>query len=205
MQALDALFRLVSLGHWSNRQLESTRRKGMTLCRLDSGCNGRMDRVVAVGRRFPSRFDPHREPQGDMLSRRPSVVACGESATTRALRPGIPARRIESGFDNFHRPALSQNPYRPPESSLEKDPVRVKVYGLFRVTRPAYVAMQLICLVAACLVILACYTVWPPERRPDNWFMQNLPLLMAAAVVLELGETFFVLRRFADRERSGGE
>lgn len=90
-------------------------------------------------------------------------------------------------------------------------PLRVKVYGLWPMTRDAYVTLQSL----ACVCLLALLALWatkwramPPGWRADLnpvgawlvWIMDNLPWIILVALAAGAVEAYFVLRRFSTEE-----
>ncbi|MCI0455808.1 MAG: hypothetical protein L0Z62_02350 [Gemmataceae bacterium] len=94
----------------------------------------------------------------------------------------------------------------PPD--LEHGPVRVKVYGLWSVTRRGYLTL----LVLGLLLLLGLLAFWllvplpavaaaaPAGGGVLVWVLANLPWLILAAVLLEGMEAVYILRRFRREE-----
>jgi hypothetical protein len=94
------------------------------------------------------------------------------------------------------------------------EPVRVKLYGLFSMTRRRYVRQLVLTVVCATVVIGCWWWMWPTYRQMflepregDNRHldryvavMDALPYILAGAVALQLIEAFFVFRLFRARE-----
>jgi hypothetical protein len=84
--------------------------------------------------------------------------------------------------------------------------VRVKVYGLF--TKRSYLICQVIGFTLAVAILVAAFTLdlrqllFPSGRMTlaQRWLLDNLVWVILATMVLEVGETVFTLRRFAQKE-----
>lgn len=93
------------------------------------------------------------------------------------------------------------------------DPVRIKLYGLFWITKRGYV-MQLIVgaiMAASLLGFWICLRMpgrplFPPKKAPSfwealgPWLLDNLHLIVLAMIVLYGIEALMVFRRFAQSE-----
>jgi hypothetical protein len=89
--------------------------------------------------------------------------------------------------------------------------VRVKVYGLFSLTKRRYLGQAATGVVFAVLVLAAWWFGWPPLRDrltraevPASAFrdflvavLNNVPWIVLAVLVYKAIEVFFVLRAFA--------
>jgi hypothetical protein len=87
-------------------------------------------------------------------------------------------------------------------------PVRVKLYGLFWLTRRGYyvlLGLEVLLLV----VVLLIWAQMAPARMEEDagpvlrfraWFWNNVPWFVLAAVLLETIEIWFVLQKFAREE-----
>ena len=99
------------------------------------------------------------------------------------------------------------------------EPVRVRVYGLFPLTKRRYLGQAVAGVVATLLVFVGWWFAWPPMRdrltRPGLppsairdvivAVMNNVPWILLAVLVYKGIEVFFVLRAFARKEPSAGE
>jgi hypothetical protein len=103
--------------------------------------------------------------------------------------------------------------------SLLMEPVRVKVYGLFKRTRKRYLIDSAIGLAALAAVFLAWFPVWPALRdrietgrhnlgwtELPTWMrltvavLDVLPWILTATALFKCLEMFLVLRCFARKE-----
>ena len=89
-------------------------------------------------------------------------------------------------------------------------PTRVKLYGLFNVTRRGYLTQ----LTIAGFLLIGLLVIWsylppPPSQQKGSlppsatriwWLLHNLPWVVFALVVLYGIEAAIVLRRFAQKE-----
>jgi hypothetical protein len=95
------------------------------------------------------------------------------------------------------------------------DPVRVKVYGLFSLTRRRYVRQAIAGLVALVLAMIAWWFGWPVlDKRFGNAdhlprsmtvtlaILRHTPWLLGGVAVWKIVEMWFVLRLFARKEKS---
>jgi hypothetical protein len=98
------------------------------------------------------------------------------------------------------------------EEKSKPSPIRIRYYGLFRLSKRAYLTLQVpvlaICFCALLVVLVS------PERFGINargmhpvsiWVLDHLLWIVAAATVLEVLDTIFVLRRFAQHERQNSD
>jgi hypothetical protein len=84
---------------------------------------------------------------------------------------------------------------------MDAEPIRIRVYGLFRMTRRSYLIIQGmvgLVLVAAILWWLLSGFV---NNWPNIWLLRNLHWLIAAVLVYETLETYFVLSAFHMKQR----
>jgi hypothetical protein len=95
------------------------------------------------------------------------------------------------------------------------EPVRVKVYGLFSLTRRRYLTQAVSGVVFVGLIFTGWWFGWPPLRdrltrveAPESAFrdllvavLNNVPWILLALVVYKAIEVFFVLRAFARRDQ----
>ena len=87
-------------------------------------------------------------------------------------------------------------------------PIRVKLYGMFPFTKKLYLICQAIGFGVCSLLLLAALTLDLPQLLfpsgkiipAARWLLENLAWLVVAVMVLELGETFFTWRKFAQKE-----
>ena len=91
------------------------------------------------------------------------------------------------------------------------EPVRVKVYGLFSLTKRRYLAQAVAGVIFAVLILVGWWFGWPPLRdrlmgaqAPASAVrdflvavLNNLPWILLAVLVYKAIEVFFVLRAFA--------
>ena len=91
------------------------------------------------------------------------------------------------------------------------EPVRVKVYGLFSLTKRRYLAQAVSGVVFAVLIFAGWWFGWPPLRdrltraeAPASAFrdllvavLDNVPWILLAVLAYKGIEVFFVLRAFA--------
>jgi hypothetical protein len=94
------------------------------------------------------------------------------------------------------------------------DSVRVKVYGLFSLTRRRYVGQAIAGFIALVLVMVAWWFGWPVlEKRLGNAdlprsmqitvaILRRTPWLLGAVAVWKIVEMWFVLRVFVRKEKS---
>ena len=94
------------------------------------------------------------------------------------------------------------------------EPVRVKVYGLFSLTRRRYLIQAIAGVATAMVVLIAWYFAWPPMHErltrpelPPSAFrtflvavLNNVPWILMAALAYKMAEVYFVLRIFARKE-----
>ncbi len=94
------------------------------------------------------------------------------------------------------------------------EPVRVKLYGLFSMTKRRYVFQAAASVVGAVLVLVGWYFAWPGLRprltRPDlpaSTFrtlivavMDAVPWILLTALAYQAAEVYLVLRAFARKE-----
>jgi hypothetical protein len=90
------------------------------------------------------------------------------------------------------------------------DPVRVKLYGLFAVTRRGYLTQLTIAgFLLVGLLVLRTYLPPPPAEQKGHlpavshwiwWLLNNLPWVVLAFTILYGIEAAVVLRRFAQKE-----
>ena len=92
------------------------------------------------------------------------------------------------------------------------EPVRVKVYGLFALTKRRYLTQAVAGVVFACVILVGWWFGWPPLRDRLTRHelpaamglivavLNNAPWIVLAAVAFKLIEVFFVLRAFARKE-----
>jgi hypothetical protein len=92
------------------------------------------------------------------------------------------------------------------------EPVRVKVYGLYPLTKRRYLTQAVAGVVMAVLILVGWWFGWPPLR--DRLMqrelpaamtavvavLNNVPWILLAALVFKAIEVFFVLRAFARKE-----
>ena len=91
------------------------------------------------------------------------------------------------------------------------EPVRVKVYGLFSLTKQSYLRQAAAGVVFAAFIAAGWYFGWPPLSKrlaaaPPSAFrdflvavLGNVPWIVLAVVVYKAIEVFFVLRAFSRR------
>jgi hypothetical protein len=91
------------------------------------------------------------------------------------------------------------------------EPVRVKVYGLFSLTKRRYLAQAVAGVIFAVLILVGWWFGWPPLRdrltRAEVaasafrdllvGVLNNVPWIVLAVLVYKAVEVFFVLRAFA--------
>ena len=94
------------------------------------------------------------------------------------------------------------------------EPVRVKLYGLFWMTKRRYVFQAAVAAVGAVLVLAGWYFAWPgpqglharltePKLPPSAFrtlivaVMDNVPWILLAALAYQAAEAYLVLRAFA--------
>ncbi len=91
------------------------------------------------------------------------------------------------------------------------EPARVKVYGLFSLTKRRYLGQAAAGVVFAVLILAGWWFAWPPVRArlthadvPASAFrdflvavLNNVPWIILAVLVFKAIEVFFVLRAFA--------
>jgi hypothetical protein len=94
---------------------------------------------------------------------------------------------------------------------FDVEPVRVKVYGLFSLTKRRYVGQAIAGVVFALLILAGWWFGWPPLRdrltsAPPSALrdflvaiLGNVPWIVLAVLVYKAIEVFFVLRAFARR------
>ena len=94
------------------------------------------------------------------------------------------------------------------------EPVRVKVYGLFSLTKRRYVSQAVAGVVGAVVVFVGWFFAWPPMRdrltRPDLppssfremivAILSNVPWILLAALVFKAVEVYIVLSIFGRKE-----
>jgi hypothetical protein len=92
------------------------------------------------------------------------------------------------------------------------EPVRVKVYGLFSLTRRRYLKQALAGGFYLCVLLAAWWLGWPALEKvlkrgqlPTAMavtvaILDNVPLILLAAALYKAGEMYFVLRLFARKE-----
>ena len=78
------------------------------------------------------------------------------------------------------------------------EPTKVKIWGIISLTRSAYVKTQVVVfLILAGAFVFA--LIWEvPTALRQNWLWNNLTLITAGIVVLEILETYVTLRKFKD-------
>jgi hypothetical protein len=99
------------------------------------------------------------------------------------------------------------------------EPVRVKVYGLFSLTKRRYLSQAVAGVVFAVVLLAAWWFGWPPLRDrltraevPASAFrdflvavLNNVPWIVLAVLVYKAIEMFFVLRAFRKGTVRSGE
>jgi hypothetical protein len=92
------------------------------------------------------------------------------------------------------------------------EPVRVKVYGLFRWTRPRYIRQSVFDFALCAAVLLIWFLAWPglrnaltkhnlpPEVLAEIAIGDQTPLILLAGAVGKVCEMWIILRRFAQKE-----
>jgi hypothetical protein len=94
------------------------------------------------------------------------------------------------------------------------EPIRVKLYGLFSMTKSRYIFQAAASAVGAVLVLVGWYFAWPGLRprltRPDLpaseirtlivAVMDAVPWILLAALAYQAAEVYVVLRAFARKE-----
>jgi hypothetical protein len=101
----------------------------------------------------------------------------------------------------------SSAPFPGSTSPMAEPPIRMRVYGLFQLTRKGYLVLQ--GLIGA---VLAAGILWwllagMGRQWPNVWALVNLHWILAALLICEAFETYFMLsafhhkRRIAERER----
>lgn len=98
---------------------------------------------------------------------------------------------------------MAENPFQSPETHGVRTapPVKLKYWGFLTLTRNTYLIFQSCALLAVALVLISCYTIWPPEVRAGNIAWELAPLVMTFAAAAEVVETFVILRKFKAKQR----
>jgi hypothetical protein len=89
-------------------------------------------------------------------------------------------------------------------------PVRVKVYGVFNLTRRAYLTIEVVGLLVVPALLLTAYLLPRPRPGPGGvlppwkawlaWFLDLTPWLALLVLLVEPVEIYLVLRRFARKQ-----
>ena len=93
-----------------------------------------------------------------------------------------------------------KNPYKSPGEADNDSAVRIKIYGLFWLTRGTYLSLE----IAGFVFLGALFLAWlgvsylPLSQRIFGF--KYLPWVLAVTAVLELGEMLIVLRKFRVKE-----
>jgi len=84
---------------------------------------------------------------------------------------------------------------------MSDEPIRIRVYGLLRLTRRAYLVLQFLTMA----LLLGLVFWWPlagmPRRFSGNWLLRNLHWLFVAGLVFMVFETYFMLSAFHHKQR----
>jgi hypothetical protein len=93
------------------------------------------------------------------------------------------------------------------------EPIRVKVYGLFRWTRQRYIVQSVLDFVSGAAVLLFWLFVWPGMKQNVTRFdpppphllvavaiLDQVPWILLAATAVKVFEMWIVFRRFAEKE-----
>lgn len=87
------------------------------------------------------------------------------------------------------------------------EPVRVKVYGLFSVTKEKYILQLVLTVLFAGLLVYIAQSAprmdqrqAPPEYAALVWYLDRAPYVAAAILGLVTVEAYFVFRAFARKE-----
>ena len=99
------------------------------------------------------------------------------------------------------------------------EPVRVKLYGLFRMTKRRYVFQAVLGVALAVILLIGWYVTWPgphglgarlkqpppgvpvsPQLAVLIAIMDNLPWIVLAALAYQAAEAYLVLGLFARKE-----
>jgi hypothetical protein len=94
------------------------------------------------------------------------------------------------------------------------EPVRIKMYGLFSLTKQRYLSQAIAGVLGAVVILVGWYFIWPPMRdrlaRPDlppSSFREmivailgNVPWILLAALAYKAMEVYIVLRIFGRKE-----
>jgi len=96
------------------------------------------------------------------------------------------------------------------------EPVRIKVYGLFSLTKRRYLTQAVAGVVVAALLLIGWWFGWPPlrDRLTQHELpaamavvvavLNNVPWILLAAVAFKAIEVFFVVRAFVRKEGERG-
>lgn len=106
----------------------------------------------------------------------------------------------------------SANPYRsptapnePPPARPRAEPVKIRAYGLFRITRKGYLILQAVMIAAFFAMLFALQAVGAapghPLRPIANFINRYFALLVIGMLVLEALETTVMLAKFKKAER----
>ncbi len=84
---------------------------------------------------------------------------------------------------------------------MAEEAIRIRVYGLLRMTRGGYLILQGVLMALLVALIFWWLLAGMPQRFAGQWFPQNLHWLFVAGLVFEAFETYFVLSAFHHKQR----